>query len=69
MYMKVINGNRKALEQEVLSLLMRETDETIMDAALDKLRPAGQLRLVTSQEPEIPPLSQKSLHRPIEDKI
>ncbi len=48
--MKIIPGNRRALEKSVLKTLMTPTATSEeLDAAVNKLRPTGVLKLVCSE--------------------
>jgi hypothetical protein len=68
--MKVINGNRRALEKEVVHVLMSDANNAQIDAMIDKLKPAGRLRLVTaSQKPEKLQHAPQSPHQLNEGKI
>ncbi|MBT4194077.1 MAG: hypothetical protein HOE12_07050 [Gammaproteobacteria bacterium] len=68
--MKVINGNRKTLEKKIVQILMSDASNVEIDAEINKLKPVGRLKLVTtSQLPEKAQLSPQSLHQQDEDKI
>jgi hypothetical protein len=47
--MKVIKGNRRLLEHAVLKTLMSPATSEEIDKAIAKLKPQGQLKLVTSK--------------------
>lgn len=47
--MKLIKGNRRLLELEVLKTLMSPATSEEIDIAIAKLKPQGQLRLVSSK--------------------
>lgn len=68
--MKVINGNRKILEKKIVQILMSDASNVEIDAEINKLKPVGRLKLVTtSQLPVKAQLSPQSLHQQDEDKI
>lgn len=68
--MKDIYGYRKALEESIVKLLMSDASDETIDAALNKLRPAGRLRLANSISISHlkPRLLLQTLHRPGTDK-
>jgi hypothetical protein len=66
--MKVIKGQRRELEKDIVRLLMSDTDESTIDSALERLKPAGQLKRVTDQQLSKSQLAPQSLHQPVEDK-
>ena len=67
--MKVINGQRRGLEKDIVRLLMSDADESFIDKVLDKLKPAGQLKLVATDLHLKSQPAPESRHQPVEDKI
>ncbi len=45
--MKVINGNRRELEKEIIHILMSDTNNEAIDSKIDRLKPISRLNLVT----------------------
>lgn len=46
--MKVINGNRRELEKKIVHILMSNASNEEINTEIDRLKPIGQLKLVTS---------------------
>ena len=46
--MKVINGNRRELEKMIIHTLMNDARNKEIDNEIDRLKPIGRLKLVTT---------------------
>ena len=58
--MKIIKGVRDELEKEVLRVLISDATSEEMDAAIERLMPAGKLKLVMNHTPKLSDLEESS---------